>query len=155
MPGEGRSGGPAHRIRAVLPSARLRRLARLLAAALSVALGLLLALAGVAAADAITPESGGSPNADDIDTLYKLVLVIAVIVFLGVEATLFYSLFRFRARKGAVPAQIRGNTRLEIGWTVGAAAILVVLSIVTFVQLGDIRTPPDSGPGGLDLARAF
>ena len=32
-------------------------------------------LAPVAAgADALTPQSGGSPNADDIDSLYKLVL---------------------------------------------------------------------------------
>jgi cytochrome c oxidase subunit 2 len=142
-----------HRIRAVLPTARLRRLARLLAAALPAALGLLLALAGVAAADAITPESGGSPQADDIDTLYKLVLVVAIIVFVGVEAALFYSLFRFRARKGAVPAQIRGNTRLEIGWTVGAAVILVVLSVITFAKLGAIRTPPNSDRGGLQLAQ--
>jgi cytochrome c oxidase subunit 2 len=142
-----------HRIRAVLPSARLRRLARLLAAALPAALGLLLALAGVAAADAFTPESGGSPEADDIDTLYKLVLVVAIIVFVGVEAALFYSLFRFRARKGAVPAQIRGNTRLEIGWTVGAAVILVVLSVITFAKLGAIRTPPNSDRGGLRLAQ--
>ena len=43
-------------------------------------------------------------------------------------------------RKGAVAAQIRGNTRLEIGWTVGAAVILVVLAVVTFIKLPDIRT---------------
>ena len=42
---------------------------------------------------------------------------LAVVVFVGVEGALLYSLIKFRARKGAVPAQIRGNTRLEIGWT--------------------------------------
>ena len=120
-----------------------------LAVALLAALGLLLIFAGNAFGDAITPESGGSPNADDIDTLYKWVLIPAVIVFLGVEGCLLYSLFRFKARKGAVAAQIRGNTRLEIGWTVGAALILVVLSVLTFAKLGAIRTPPNSGPKGL------
>ena len=69
------------------------------------------------------------------------------IVFVGVEGALLYSLFKFRARKGAVPAQIRGNTRLEIGWTVGAALILVVIAVVTFTQLGDIRNAPESEPG--------
>jgi cytochrome c oxidase subunit II len=142
-----------HRIRPLVRSARLRRLARLLPAALLAALGLLLVLAAVAGADAITPESGGSPQADDIDTLYKLVLVVAMVIFLGVEIALFYSLIKFRARKGAVPAQIRGNTRLEIGWTVGAAAILVVLSVITFAKLGEIRTPENSGRGGLKLAQ--
>jgi cytochrome c oxidase subunit 2 len=120
--------------------------------ALLVVLAGLLLLAPIASADLITPESGGSPNADDIDTLYKFILAVAVVVFVGVEATLLYSVFKFKARKGAVPAQIRGNTRLEIGWTVGAAVILVVLATLTFVKLDDIRNPPDSGANGLKLA---
>jgi cytochrome c oxidase subunit 2 len=74
------------------------------------------------------------------------------VIFLGVEGALLYSLFKFRARKGAVPAQIRGNTRLEVGWTVGAALVLVILAVFTFAKLGDIRNPPNSGPEGLQLA---
>ena len=142
-----------HRIPAALspPSSRPGR-SRLLALAALAAVALLLTCTATASADFITPESGGSPNADDIDTLYKYILAVATVVFVGVEATLLYSLFKFRARKGAVAAQIRGNTRLEIGWTVGAAVILVVLSVITFAMLGDIRNPPNSGPDGLRLA---
>ncbi|HWH94180.1 MAG TPA: cytochrome c oxidase subunit II [Baekduia sp.] len=125
---------------------------RRLALAVLLALALLLVSAGTAFAGAIVPESGGSPNADDISTLYKLILAVAVVIFIGVEGALFYSLFKFRARKGAVPAQIRGNTRLEVGWTVGAALILVILAVFTFAKLGDIRNPPNSGPEGLQLA---
>jgi cytochrome c oxidase subunit II len=154
VPRWGLSGGHVHRIPVALRTAFpcSHRRARLLGLAVPAAAVLLLALAGPASADLLTPESGGSPNADDIDTLYKLVLVVAIIVFVGVEAALFYSLFKFRARKGAVAAQIRGNTRLEVGWTVGAAAILVVLSVLTFAKLGDIRTPENSSQGGLELA---
>jgi cytochrome c oxidase subunit II len=129
-----------------------RRNSRLVVLATLAALGLLLAFAGSAFAGAITPESGGSPNADEIASLYKLVLAVAIVVFLGVEGALFYSLFKFRARKGAVAAQIRGNTRLEIGWTLGAAVILVVLAVITFSKLGAIRNPPNSGPNGAQLA---
>jgi cytochrome c oxidase subunit II len=125
---------------------------RRLALAVALALVALLVVAGTAFASAIVPESGGSPNADDIATLYKLILAVAVVIFIGVEGALFYSLFKFRARKGAVPAQIRGNTRLEVGWTVGAALILVVLAVFTFAKLGAIRNPPNSGPAGLQLA---
>jgi cytochrome c oxidase subunit 2 len=125
---------------------------RVLALCLAVALLVPLALAGTAFGDAFSPESGGSPQADKIDTLYWLVMAVAIVVFLGVEGALFYSLFKFRARKGAVAAQIRGNTRLEIGWTVGAAVILVVLAVETFIQLPGIRNPPNSGPDGLQLA---
>jgi cytochrome c oxidase subunit 2 len=124
---------------------------RLILTLLAVVTGALL-LAPVASADLFSPESGGSPNADDIDTLYKFVLAVAIIVFVGVEGVLIYSLVKFKARKGAVPAQIRGNTRLEIGWTVGAAVILVVLATLTFVKLDGIRNPPDSSADGLQLA---
>jgi len=128
----------------------LRTPARLLLALL---LGLIvsLAFAGVASADFLTPEDGGSPNADTIDDLYKMLLILGIIVFIGVEGALIYSMIKFRARKGAVPAQIRGNTRLEIGWTVGAALILVVIAVVTFIQLDDIRNAPESDPAGLEL----
>lgn len=105
-------------------------------------------LAGAASADLWTPESGGSPNADSIDTLYKLVLAVAVVVFIGVEGVLIYSLVKFRVRRDAVPAQIRGNTRLEIGWTLGATVVLVVLAVVTFAMLPSIRTPPNSDADG-------
>jgi cytochrome c oxidase subunit 2 len=123
------------------------------ALSLTVALLVLLTVTAPAFGDAFSPESGGSPQADSIDTLYWLVMVVAIIVFLGVEGALFYSLFKFRARRGTVAAQIRGNTRLEIGWTVGAAVILVVLAVVTFIQLPGIRNAPNSGPNGYPVQR--
>ncbi len=95
-----------------------------------------------------TPQSGGSPNANEIASLYKITLYIALVIFVGVEGALGYTLYRFRARRGAVAAQIRGNTRLEVGWTVGAALILVVLAIITFLKLSSIQDPQNSGPSG-------
>jgi cytochrome c oxidase subunit 2 len=99
-----------------------------------------------------TPQSGGSPNANDIDSLYKITLYIALVIFVAVEGALLYALVRFRARKGAVAAQIRGNTRLELGWTVGAAVILLALAVVTFAKLSSIENPPNSGAEGLQVA---
>jgi cytochrome c oxidase subunit II len=129
-----------------------RRLAGAVAPATLLALLLPPAFAGSAFASAIAPESGGSPNANEIHSLYWIVMVCAIVIFVGVEGALLYSLFKFKARKGAVAAQIRGNTRLEIGWTVGAALILVVLSVVTFAKLSPIRNPPNSGPAGFQVA---
>jgi cytochrome c oxidase subunit 2 len=125
---------------------RRRRIALALAAT-----GLLaLLLAATAHADIATPESG-SPNADRIDNLYKVILAVAIVVFVGVESALLYSLIKFKARKGAVAAQIRGNTRLEIGWTVGAAVILVVLAVFTFTALPGIRNPENSSAAGYTI----
>lgn len=128
---------------------------RFLAAGLFAALLLPLLLTGTAFADGITPESGGSPNADDIDSLYKIVLYIAIVIFVVVEGALIYSLVRYRRSKSPEAAQIRGNTRLELTWTVGATVIVVVLSVITFAKLGDIRDPPDSiAAGAPDNAQA-
>jgi cytochrome c oxidase subunit 2 len=139
---------------AALAPARSRTPRRVFALTLIAALAGLLVLATGASADFLTPESGGgSANAENIDTLYKLILAVAIVVFVGVEGALLYSLIKFRARKDAVPAQIRGNTRLEIGWTLGAAGILVILAVVTFVMLDDIRNPPNSDPDGFPTQR--
>jgi cytochrome c oxidase subunit 2 len=98
-----------------------------------------------------TPQSGGSKNANEIDSLYKIELVIALVIFVLVAGALAYAMVRFRARRGAVPAQIRGNTRLETGWTVGAAVILIALAAITFAKLSSIQNPPNSGPEGARL----
>src|SRR5947209_7603013 len=131
--------------------ARLGRLALTLAVAALVAL----VLAPSAFAGFITPKEGGSPNADNIASLYKVILYIAAVVFVIVEGALFYSVFKFRAKRGAVAAQIHGNTRLEIGWTVAAALILVALTVVTFIKLPSIINPPDSSANGLVLSASL
>jgi len=122
-----------------------RRSMTLLRRALAPALLALLVTAVPASAGVILPEAGGgSQPAEDIRTLYGIILIIALVVFLGVEGVLFYCLFKYRAKKGRVAAQIHGNTRLEIGWTVGAAVILVFLTVATFVMLPGIKNPAAS-----------
>jgi cytochrome c oxidase subunit II len=137
-------------IRPALPSGMPRRL---LFCALAAALLAFLIAVPSAFADPFTPESGGSQNADDIDTLYKITLYVGIVIFLIVEGTLIWSLVRYRGRRGAPEAaQIRGNTPLELGWTLAAALILVVLTVVTFLYLDDIENPPPSGPNGLQAS---
>jgi cytochrome c oxidase subunit II len=117
----------------------------LLRRALAPALLALLVTAAPAGAGLILPEAGGgSRQAEDTQTLYLIILIIALVVFVAVEGTLIYCLFKYRARKHSVAAQIHGNTRLEIGWTVAAAVILVFLTIATFVMLPGIRNPAAS-----------
>jgi cytochrome c oxidase subunit II len=132
--------GRPHFVRAALAGACLLLLVALLAPA-------------VAGADLLTPEAGPTKNAVDTDTLYKIVLVLGLIVIGSVWAALFYALFRFRARRGRVPTQISGNTALELGWTAAASAIVIGITIVTYVFLDDIRDPAPSGPASVAEAR--
>jgi cytochrome c oxidase subunit 2 len=116
----------------------------LLKRALAPAILALLVTAAPAGAGFLLPEAGPSKNAQDIRTLYGIILILATIVFVGVEGTLIYCVLKYRARKGRVAAQIHGNTRLEIGWTVGAAVILVFITVATFVMLPGIKNPAAS-----------
>ncbi len=114
--------------------------------------GLTAALAGLVLAPAAAqagiffPEKGGSENADKIWTLYLLIFILAWIVFIGVAGALLWAMVKYRARprRSMVAAQIHGNTRLEIGWTVGAFVILVFITIFTFITLPGIKNPPAS-----------
>jgi cytochrome c oxidase subunit II len=133
------------------PGDKRHRTARI-ALAVSAALAVALIVTPSAFAGFITPKTGGSPNADQISSLYKIVLYIAAVVFVVVEGALAYSVYRFRAKKNPVAAQIHGNTRLEIGWTIAAALILVVLTVVTFVKLPSIINAPNSDSDGLVLS---
>lgn len=136
-------------MRAAALRARTRTL--LLAPGLAVAMLLLFAPGAFAF---ITPEAGGSSNANSIDTLYKIILYIAAIVFVVVEGALGYACWKFSARRHKVAEQTHGNTTLEIGWTLGAFAIVIVLAVVTLLKLSSIRNPPNSDPEGVNLARA-
>lgn len=120
-----------------------RRRTRLLAAAVSTLAAALVA-APSASAGLLTPEHGGSPNADAIHTLYLIVMAIALVVFLVVGGLIVYVMIRFRAKRGVAAAQIHGNTRLEIGWTIGAAVILVFITVATFIALPSIKNPKPS-----------
>lgn len=110
------------------------------------ALGGLLVSSPAAMANCCTVESGGSPNANAIASLYDIVFYIAIVVFLAVFGMLVYSVYKFRAKKNPVATQIHGNPKLEIGMTATAAGILVVLAAVTFIKLPGIINPPNSDP---------
>ena len=136
-----------------MPRRRWRHLALIL---LVTGLGLALAavLATSAGADAITPDAGPSKNAVDIDTLYKIVFFTGLAVIGLVWGILFYSLFRFRARRWRRPPQILGNAPLELGWTIAAGAIVVTIAVVTYIMLDGIKNPAPSGSPALAEARS-
>ncbi|MDP8907806.1 MAG: cytochrome c oxidase subunit II, partial [Chloroflexota bacterium] len=121
---------------------------------ITLVLGVLIGI-GYLGPGAIGPQAeGGSPQAEKIKTLYLITLGIGFVVFMIVEGTLIWALVRDRYRRGApAPRQVRGNTRLELGWTIGATVILIVLAAITFAMLPGIREPAASDPGALAQTR--
>jgi cytochrome c oxidase subunit 2 len=86
-----------------------------------------------------------SPNAVAINNLFLFIIVIAGIIFVGVEGALIYSVFNHRQRPDQSAAQFTGNLRLEIIWTAIPALILVVVFYLTLRTIKEIQ-PPSGDP---------
>jgi len=74
------------------------------------------------------PESAAG-SANKIDTLYDVLLICSVPVFVLVMTIAIYSVVRFRAKPGDMGdgPPIHGNTRLEVIWTALPAILIVGL----------------------------
>src|SRR5204862_6904953 len=130
---------------------RSKRSLYLLVAASAVLI--LLAAAVPAVADTFSPESGGSPNADRIDTLFKITGVLGLIILALVEILIVYAIVKFRYRRGAPePVAVHGNAPLEIGWTISAIVLVALVALVTFLFLPSILNPDRSGANGVRFA---
>src|SRR5688572_21020777 len=83
-----------------------------------------------------SPYSSISPatdQANDINDIYKLTFWLALIVFVGVQIGIAWTVLRYRRRSDEEerPEQMRGNKTVEIIWTVIPAIILLLIFIPT------------------------
>jgi len=106
-----------------------------------------LATAGIAAAanGGFTPEFPHSPNAHRINTAYYLILGFTGAIFVLVETALVVFIWKYRSRgrpRTAEGAQVHGNTRLELIWTVIPVVILAAIGIFVFYELPGISNVP-------------
>jgi cytochrome c oxidase subunit 2 len=102
------------------------------AAACGIALGLIIDWFPVAA----------SGQAKKIDTLWDVLLIASVPVFVLVQTVVLYCVWKFRMRPGEENLDgppIHGNTRLEIVWTAIPAILLVGLCSYAYITLHDIE----------------
>jgi cytochrome c oxidase subunit 2 len=105
-------------------------------------IGLVASLVGIAITLAIDwfPEPA-STSADKIDTLYDVLLICSVPVFVLVMTIAIYSVVRFRAKPGDMGdgPPIHGNTRLEIIWVTVPFIMVTALAIYGWITLDDIE----------------
>ena len=74
-----------------------------------------------------------SRQAGNVHTLYYVLLIASVPIFVLVETVVVFSVWRFRLRPGDGRVDgppIHGNTRLEVVWTVLPA--LLILGLVSY-----------------------
>src|SRR5437588_12371957 len=100
--------------------------------AIAVAIGLPVAL--------IIPwfPSEGSRQAGDVRTLYDVLLIASVPIFVLVETVVLFSVWKFRMRPGDEEKDgppIHGNTRLEVVWTALPACLIIGLCTYAYTVL--------------------
>ncbi|MGH9009612.1 MAG: cytochrome c oxidase subunit II [Acidimicrobiia bacterium] len=113
---------------------------RLGVAALPAVYMFLASCASNAPQDTLAPDG---PIADKQNNLFLFVFVIAAVVFVLVQGLLIATVIRHRHRPGRPdPIQVHGNTKLEIGWTVVPALLLVGVAFPTVFAIFDVAREP-------------
>ena len=105
-------------------------------------IGAIASVIGVAVALAIDWfPTAASKKAHEIDTLYDVLLIVSVPIFVLVMTVAIYSVVKFRARPGDMGdgAPIHGNTRLEVVWVVVPFLIVSSLAAYAWIVLSDVE----------------
>jgi cytochrome c oxidase subunit II len=93
--------------------------------------------------------SNASIQSQNFRTLYDVLLIASVPIFVGVETVILYSVWKFRMKPGEEEKDgppIHGNTRLEVVWTALPAILIVGLCTYSFTVL---RNNEKSHPGAM------
>ncbi len=106
------------------------------------AIGVFASLVGIAIClliDWFPADASGA--AGQIDTLYDVLLICSVPVFVLVMTIAIYSVVRFRAKPGDMGdgPPIHGNTRLEVIWVTIPFIMVTALAIYGWIVLDDIE----------------
>jgi cytochrome c oxidase subunit 2 len=91
-----------------------------------------------------------STQADKIDTLWDVLVVASVPIFVLVTTVVLFSVIKFRMRPGEENLDgppLHGNTRLEVIWTAFPAILLVSLCTYAYIVLRDVEKAPAAAKG--------
>jgi cytochrome c oxidase subunit II len=89
-----------------------------------------------------------SDQAKDIDTLWDVLLIASVPVFVLTQTIVLYSVWKYRMKPGEELMDgppIHGNTKLEVIWTAIPATLLVILCGYAYYVLHDIEKAAATG----------
>ena len=95
--------------------------------------------------------SKGSIQAGNVRTLYDVLLIATVPIFVLVETVVLFSVWKFRMRPGQEEMDgppIHGNTRLEVVWTAVPAILIIGLCTYAYTVL---RSNEDSKKGEMTV----
>jgi cytochrome c oxidase subunit II len=89
--------------------------------------------------------TGSSPFSDFVDTTFLIIVGLSALVFLGIIITMVVFTVRYSRKRNPRPANIEGNLKLEITWTI--IPLLLFMGIFYLGWRGYIeeQTIPENG----------
>jgi cytochrome c oxidase subunit II len=100
----------------------------------------------------LSPPGGHSPNADDMNTLYWVMLVVGVLLLLAINGALIALAMRFRRERGREPRRLVLRRPAQFGAAGAFAVLALAIFVLGVVGADNAKKVEASGPDGLQAA---
>lgn len=86
--------------------------------------------------------TSSSSFTNNVDALFTYIVVLSLIVLVGITAAMVYFVVKYRRSRNPVPANIEGNTTLEVLWTAIPLALFMSMFYFGWVGYKEMRSAP-------------
>ncbi len=100
----------------------------------------------------LSPPSGHSPNADDLNTLYWVMLLIGLVLLVAINGALVALAMRFRAARGREPRRLKVRRPAQIGTAGAFGAVAAITFVLGVIVTHNAKQVEASGPNGLQAS---
>jgi heme/copper-type cytochrome/quinol oxidase subunit 2 len=101
------------------------------------------------------PHTAHSPNADDLNTLYWVMLAIGLVLLVAINLALVGLVMRFRSARGRQPRRLVVRRPAQIGAAGAFAAIAAVAFVLGVIETNNAKSVEASGPNGLQATSSL
>ena len=101
----------------------------------------------------IGPHAAHSPNADDMNTLYWVMLVLGLVLLVGINLAVIAMVMRFRSARGREPRRLVVRRAAQFG-TAGVFGVIVLAAfVIGVIETHDAKKVEATGSDGLQSSR--
>jgi len=86
--------------------------------------------------------TSSSSFTNNVDALFTYIVVLSLIVLVGITAAMVYFVVKYRRSRNPVPANIEGNTTLEVLWTAIPLALFMSMFYFGWTGYKEMRSAP-------------
>jgi cytochrome c oxidase subunit II len=97
----------------------------------------------------LSPPGGHSPNADDLNTLYWVMLVAGIVLLIAINGALLGLVMRFRSERGRQPRRLVLRRPAQLGAAGAFAVLALVAFVIGVIETDNAKKIEATGPNGL------